>query len=321
MPATSLTDKSISIMRNRNDNSNPLVFTKADRIAIITILSIVAAVVAVCYIYPLAMSRTTLANRGNLDSLLMLQDAAVVASRNIDTDEASTLMPFDFNPNDMTDEQWQQMGLSERQIRSINNYMNSGGSFKIKADFAKLYCISEDEYAVLEPYIQLPDAYSKQGKTYDRSKGNKTYDPKKTSSPRRDNAKAFVVDLNVADSATLMTIPTMNKYMASRIVRYKNNLGNFVEVGQLLEVKGIDTASFQAMVPYLAMSQVDVEKINVNTFDFKSLLRHPYLNYDQVKSIVNHREKRGFIVDWEQLRTLLDDKGFVNPRLRYYVEF
>lgn len=304
----------------RNDNSNPLIFSKADRIAIITIVAVVAVVVGVSYLYPLLRSRKTLESRANLDSLLMVQDMAVVSSKSLGNEVSSTLTPFDFNPNDMTDEQWQQLGLSERQIHSINNYMAKGGNFKIKADFAKLYCISDEEYDILEPYIQLPDTYAKPNQHKDRKKsgretGKKSYETK----PMPE--KTFVVDLNAADSMALMTIPRMDKYLASRIVRYKNSLGNFVEVGQLLEVKGVDTARFQAFVPYLAMSQVEVDKINVNTFDFKSLLRHPYLDYDQVKSIVNHREKRGFITDWDQLCAVLDNKGTVNPRLKYYVEF
>ena len=307
-------------MQSRDDNSNPLIFTKADRIAIIAILSIVAVVVIVSYLYPVLLSKKTIANRGDVDSLLMVQDAAVVEGRGLEADQTpSSLTPFKFNPNEMSDEQWQQLGLTERQIKSINNYIAKGGNFKIKADFAKLYCISEEEYDILEPYIQLPETYGKTNNSKDKRKSDKSVE-RKASQPRQAPVKDLLVDLNTADSVMLMSLPHMSKYMASRIVRYKNSLGNFVDVGQLLEVKGIDTAMFQSLVPYLAMSQVDLAKINVNTFEFKSLLKHPYLDYDQVKSIVNYREKRGFITDWEQLCVVLNDKK-VNPRLEYYVEF
>ena len=167
--------------------------------------------------------------------------------------------------------------------------------------------------------ILLPETYGKTNSSKDKRKSDKSVE-RKASQPRQAPVKDLLVDLNTADSVMLMSLPHMSKYMASRIVRYKNSLGNFVDVGQLLEVKGIDTAWFQTLVPYLAMSQVEVMKINVNTFEFKSLLKHPYLDYDQVKSIVNYREKRGFITDWEQLCVVLNDKK-VNPRLEYYVEF
>jgi DNA uptake protein ComE-like DNA-binding protein len=305
---------------NRADNSNPLIFSKADRIAIITIVAVVAVVVGVSYLYPLLQSRKVLESRANLDSLLMVQDVAVVNTNTASFGSETTLTPFDFNPNEMSDQQWEQLGLSERQIKSINNYMSKGGNFKTKNDFAKLYCISEEEYAVLEPYIQLPETYNKPQKknNYSQKPANK---PVKENKPVQNSAKYEIIDLNLADSTQLATLPRINKYLASRIVRYKNSLGNFVDVEQLLEVKGVDTACFYSIAPYLALSQTDVVKMNVNTFEFKSLLKHPYLDYDQVKSIVSHREKRGFITDWDQLCAVLDNKGTINPRLKYYVEF
>ncbi len=305
---------------NTTDNSNPLVFSKADRIAIITIVAVMAVVVGVSYLYPLLQSRKTIESHANLDSLLMVQDVALVNTNTTSLGSATTLSPFDFNPNEMSHQQWEQLGLSERQIKSINNYMSKGGSFKTKSDFAKLYCISEEEYSVLEPFIQLPETYSKPKKQKSGyAPANKP--AKEDKRIPHNSAKHDVIDLNIADSTQLATLPRINKYLASRIVRYKNSLGNFVDVEQLLEVKGVDTACFYSIAPYLALSQADVVKINVNTLEFKALLKHPYLDYDQVKSIVSHREKRGFITDWEQLCAVLDNKGTVNPRLKYYVEF
>ena len=311
-------------MQSRNDSSNPLIFAKADRIAIIVILSVVAVIVTFCYVYPLALSRKTTSANYNLDSLLLVQEAAIVNSNtnNLASEKGSTLTPFNFNPNEMTDQQWEQLGLSDRQIKTINNYIAKGGNFKTKSDFSKLYCISDEEYGILEPYIQLPETYSKPQKQKNDNYSQKAVNkPVKEEKPSQKSAKHEIVDINTADSVQLALLPNISKYMASRIIRYKNSLGNFVDVEQLMEVKGIDTACFYSMAPYLAMSQVEVEKINVNTFEFKSLLKHPYLDYDQVKSIVSYREKRGFISDWEQLCIVLDKKGKVNPRLEYYVEF
>ncbi len=310
-------------MPSRDDNSNPLVFSKADRIAIIAVVSIVAFVVAFCYLYPLAQSHKTLDNSSSVDSLLMVQDSYVVTMNTKSlADTAPALSPFKFNPNEMTEQQWQQLGLTERQIKTINNYVSKGGNFKSKADFAKLYCISDEEYEILKPYIQLPDSYvvrqKYKNKIYEQKTDFKHIDYDK---PKRENTKDIVVDLNTADSAQLMMLPKMNKYLASRIVRYRNNLGYYVVAGQLLDVKGVDTSLFQSLVPHLAVGKVDVVKINVNKLDFKSLLRHPYLNYEQVKCIVNYREKRGFIDSWEQLCVVLSDKGEPNPLLKEYVEF
>ena len=50
-------------------------------------------------------------------------------------------------------------------------------------------------------------------------------------------------------------------------------------------------------------------------------MHHPYLSYEQVKRIVNQREKRGMIKNWAQLEALLKEEGEVNPLLEQYVKF
>ena len=87
---------------------------------------------------------------------------------------------------------------------------------------------------------------------------------------------------------------------------------------QLFEVKGMDTARFAAIKPYIILEHNEIIKLNVNHDEFKTLLRHPYLEYEQVKAIVNHRERKGFITNWEQLKGIVGD---VNPLLERYVSY
>lgn len=53
------------------------------------------------------------------------------------------------------------MGLTDRQIRNIINYRDKGGKFYSKNDLAKLYTISEEDFAQLKPYIVLPGSVAK----------------------------------------------------------------------------------------------------------------------------------------------------------------
>lgn len=127
-----------------------------------------------------------------------------------------------------------------------------------------------------------------------------------------------ILDINVADSTALVALPQIAEVMASRIHRYRNRLGGFVTLDQLFEVKGMDATRFEAVKPYIVLEHSEIVKINVNQDEFKTLLRHPYLEYEQVKAIVNHRERRGFIKDWEQLKGIVGD---VNPLLERYVSY
>jgi len=65
------------------------------------------------------------------------------------------LQPFPFNPNTATAEEYKEMGLSDKQIQTIINYRSKGGKYYKKEDFAKMYCISKEEYEVLEDYIEI----------------------------------------------------------------------------------------------------------------------------------------------------------------------
>src|SRR5690606_10593866 len=64
----------------------------------------------------------------------------------------------EFDPNNLPAEEWRKMGFSENQVKVIKNYEAKGGKFYTKKDVAKIYSISDEEYARIEPYIRIkPD--------------------------------------------------------------------------------------------------------------------------------------------------------------------
>ena len=131
-------------------------------------------------------------------------------------------------------------------------------------------------------------------------------------------AQPKALPLNTADSTELVALPQIGEVMASRIHRYRDRLGGYVSLDQLFEVKGMDTVRFETIRPYLMLETDDIRRLDVNNDEFKTLLRHPYLEYDQVKAIVNYRERKGLISDWKQLCELTGD---VNPLLQHYVTY
>jgi len=57
----------------------------------------------------------------------------------------------------------------------------------------------------------------------------------------------------------------------------------------------------------LAYIQVDTTirvRINVNSADFKELLKHPYIDYNLAKAIVNYREQHGKYKRLEDLKKI-----------------
>lgn len=189
--------------------------------------------------------------------------------------EKSKLTPFVFNPNNLPSEKWRKMGLTDRQINGIKNYEAKGGRFYIKSDVRKLFVISESEYEVLEPFIDLPEV--KEIHKY-------TSAPKDTIS---------MIELNNADSITLKNLKGVGNAISKRIVRYRNKLGGFYKKEQLLEVEGIDTSLFKTIAPYLTLEKRLIKTINVNEAVFSDFKGHPYISNNVALSIINYRNMHG----------------------------
>ncbi len=63
---------------------------------------------------------------------------------------------FQFNPNDITQEEWERLGFSEKQAISIVKFRSKGFQFRKKSDLKKLYVVDDKKYKQLKPYIVLP---------------------------------------------------------------------------------------------------------------------------------------------------------------------
>ena len=294
-------------------------FSKGERVAIVTILAAILILVLACLFRPSRQSLND-ASLHNLDSLLALRQAAIETQRQQQAEKAqevAELHPFPFNPNTLSEEEWLRIGLTDRQVRNIMNYKAKGGKFYSKKDLGKLYSISEEEFAQLEPFIVLPEvSRSTNGKSASKKQETKTREE-----PKLTKKTIPIVDLNTVDSTTLVELPQIGPYTAVRIIEFRDKLGGFVNKEQLRDVKGMDEARYAAIQPYINLGAVEIQKVDVNRADFKTLVHHPYLSYEQVKCIFNQREKRGMIKNWAQLEALIQEVGEVNPLLEQYVKY
>ncbi|PCJ81588.1 MAG: hypothetical protein COA57_14140 [Flavobacteriales bacterium] len=78
-------------------------------------------------------------------------------SKNTEKKSEAHIEYFKFNPNNLAVEQWEKLGLSEKQVQVIYNYEAKGGKFRSKEDVKKMYIISDELYEKLQPYIDIPE--------------------------------------------------------------------------------------------------------------------------------------------------------------------
>jgi len=202
---------------------------------------------------------------------------------------------FVFDPNTVTKEQLIGLGLKKKTANTFINYRNKGAHFNKKEDLKKVYGISDELYSRLEAYILI---------------GN-SKDPEKIYSQQEPKSKKQikVVELNSTDSIGLLPLPGIGPGFAKRILKYRNLLGGYYSTEQLKEVYGFSDSLFLAVKDYIKVDPSLITKIDINTDDFKKLNAHPYLSYEDTKTIFNYRRKNGPITKMEHLRICIPDEG------------
>ncbi len=69
-------------------------------------------------------------------------------------------------------------------------------------------------------------------------------------------------------------------------------MGGFVKKEQLLEVYGIDSVLYNSLSEHVELSD-EVSQININKVGLSTLKKHPYINYNLARAIINYRKQHG----------------------------
>ena len=231
-----------------------------------------------------------------IDSFLLLQqqysDSMRASYQNAYTRETKgKITPFHFCPDSMKTSDWQRLGFSEKQASQITKFQSKGGKFFKKEDLKKMYCVSEETYRILEPYIQITSSE----KQYERQEKNNLAEKYTT----------HRFELNEVDSADLLLISGIGEKTASRIISYRTRLGGFIHIDQLKDIAFIDEERFGKIEPHLFVNATNIQKINVNEATFVILVKHPYIDDYLAKSIVNQRTKSGKYTSLEDMKRKL----------------
>ncbi|MBK7666026.1 MAG: helix-hairpin-helix domain-containing protein [Sphingobacteriaceae bacterium] len=210
---------------------------------------------------------------------------------------------FVFNPNTVSKEQLVKLGFKEKTANTFINYRNKGAHFNKKEDVKKVYGVTEELYSTIEAYILI------EGEKIT----HKTFSKQEPSSKKQ----IKVVELNTVDSIGLLPLPGIGPAYAKRILKYRSLLGGFYSTEQLKEVYGFTDSLFQIVKAYVKVDASLVTKIDLNTEDFKKLNAHPYISYEDTKSIFNYRRKNGPITKLEHLRVCIYDEEQLKKIIPY----
>lgn len=220
---------------------------------------------------------------------------------------------FFFDPNQIDSSSFLRLGLKPFMAKSILKYRKKGGRFRTANDFARVPFLGNDLFLKLKPYIRIDEKLIAK---------RDTFASKVPTFVRQEKyAEGTLVDLATADTSELKKIPGIASGTAKAIVGYRSRLGGFYSINQLKELKNISDEQFAKIVKFLKLGELNISHLSVNKSGFEHLRSHPYLNFYQVKAIIELRKKRGKINNLSDLSLLEEftEKDF--DRLKYYLDF
>ena len=162
---------------------------------------------------------------------------------------------FSFDPNTVSVDDLMRLGFTQKQAQSIDNYRLKGGRFRRRSDFAKSYVVEDSVFRRLEKYIDIPK-----------------------------------IDINLADSATFMSLPGIGKFFAGKMVSYRKELGGYSYPEQLMDIWHFDQEKFDNLKDLIKLDTLATPPYSLWTLSENDLASHPYIGKRAARSIIIFRE-------------------------------
>jgi DNA uptake protein ComE-like DNA-binding protein len=118
-----------------------------------------------------------------------------------------------------------------------------------------------------------------------------------------------------------MRLPGIGPVLSARIIKYRRLLGGFVRVEQLKEVYGLPPETYEVIKGRVFTDSTFVKRININTCEWRDLVRIPYFEKYEVTAILKYRKLAGRInniVDLTENKLITSEKA---SKIRPYLKF
>jgi DNA uptake protein ComE-like DNA-binding protein len=221
---------------------------------------------------------------------------------------------FFFDPNIVSFDEMIMLQMDTLIAKRIVKYRNKNGRFYQKADLKKIYDFPDELYVKLENYISL-------------SSGNQVRKNEMSIRKKKKAVPGYVserikLDLNEMDTSDLKLVKGIGDVFSSRIIKYKELLGGYVNIRQLDDVYGLKGISLQNLKEAVFIDTLFIpRKVRINFADWKELVRHPYIDKTLANHIIEIRTKNGFLENVDDLSYLPEEFDSLLIHIEPYLEF
>ena len=189
------------------------------------------------------------------------------------------------------------IGFSMRQAEVVIKYRDMRGGLRSIDELAECYVVSNEMIERLRPFL--------------------IFDTEEPTVPA-------LIELNRADSATLVTVRGIGAKTAGAIVAYRKRLGGFHRVEQLSEVRGVTEQNYERIVQQIWCDSCEIQKISVIFAPAEVLAKHPYLPPRTLRKLLKQRQLKG---GWTTIGEMIEQEIFtadeaarIAPYLRFDVQ-
>ncbi|MBQ3209067.1 MAG: helix-hairpin-helix domain-containing protein [Alistipes sp.] len=179
----------------------------------------------------------------------------------------------------------QRIGFSYRQAEGLIEYRDSGAEgIRNMAELSDCWAVSPEMSDSLARYVIFPEPKPYGGK----------------------------IEINSADSATLVTVRGIGPKTAQAIVSYRKLLGGYVSIEQLSEIKCVTSENFARFSSQICCDSCVFSKIDINFAPASELERHPYMTRRAINRIIQLRKSKG---GWKSIEEIVNDDIFTSEQV------
>ena len=182
-------------------------------------------------------------------------------------------------------------GFSPKQAEVVVRYRDASGGIHSIEHFKRCYVVSEEMAEKIVPYIIFSPKREAETMVAQPQSESETTAPKP------------LVDINTADSATLVAVDGIGPKSASEIIKYRKLLGGYHSVEQLSELKCITESNFEKILHKISCDSFVISKIDINFASPKELERHPYVSAQALRRIIKQRQLKG---GWSRIEEMTE---------------
>jgi len=179
---------------------------------------------------------------------------------------------FIFDPNQIENADWVQLGISPAIAERIGKYLDKGGAFRKVEDVKKIYGFEEADFLRLEPYMVI---------SYAEDAGS-------TTTPGEISTR----EINAMTKNDLMILGFSQK-VAWDFINYRNKLGGFYSKGQIQEVWGINRETADSIFAQYTLDSAAIMQIPINSATEEELKNHPYISDEFAAAVIRYRNETG----------------------------